>query len=213
MAGAYKGVQARILQINHMAMLIHCFAHSLNRALVNSVSHADIPEARNFFSIFEHLVVFVGGSSQRQAIFLQAQSHSSKPNTEQIVESEDEDENDPIEPQPSSSSSYSKPTRPRRSMSDTRWTSRCDATNRYSEPKVFQAAFQTLNHVVKNASDSESKSTALGLIANITSPKFVILPAAFKQVLATVNIVSLFLQAKQIDIAAALEKIQTLKKN
>lgn len=32
LAGAYKGVQARILQINHMAMLIHCFAHSLNRA-------------------------------------------------------------------------------------------------------------------------------------------------------------------------------------
>ena len=34
LAGIFEGVQARILAKNKVAMFIHCFAHSLNRALV-----------------------------------------------------------------------------------------------------------------------------------------------------------------------------------
>src|SRR6218665_1944100 len=35
MRGASKGVQVRIKQLNAMALFTHCFAHNLNRALVN----------------------------------------------------------------------------------------------------------------------------------------------------------------------------------
>ena len=37
MRGAAKGVQARVKQVNPLALFTHCFAHNLNRVLVNAV--------------------------------------------------------------------------------------------------------------------------------------------------------------------------------
>ena len=49
MAGTYKGVQARILQKNPLALFTHCHSHNLNRVVVNSCNHKTLPEARIFF--------------------------------------------------------------------------------------------------------------------------------------------------------------------
>ena len=52
MRGAQKGVQARIKEINPVAMFMHCFAHNLNRALVNASCDMDNPDARNFLVLW-----------------------------------------------------------------------------------------------------------------------------------------------------------------
>jgi len=49
LAGVYKGVQARILEKNPLDLFTYCYAHSLNRVVVNACNHKDLPEARNFF--------------------------------------------------------------------------------------------------------------------------------------------------------------------
>jgi len=82
---------------------------------------------------------------------------------------------------------------------------------RYTEPEVFEATVRTLKHVIDNASDSESKSTAIGLLAHITSPKFALMLAAFRNVLLAVNRVSISLQSKTIDTATAMKIIGNLK--
>lgn len=49
MRGGAKGVQARIRQINSRALYTHCYAHCLNRALVNSLCSRENAAARIFF--------------------------------------------------------------------------------------------------------------------------------------------------------------------
>ena len=49
MAAAFKGVQARILAKNPNALFTYCYAHSLNRAVINSCDKKDVAGARNFF--------------------------------------------------------------------------------------------------------------------------------------------------------------------
>ena len=96
-------------------------------------------------------------------------------------------------------------------MSDTRWSSRSSAMNRYTDPKVFEAAYKTLKHVADNAPDPESKSTALGLVKQLQTPKFIVMLTAFRDVLKAINKVSLYLQNKQIDLFSALEQVHSLQ--
>ena len=51
MRDAAKGVQARVKQVNPMALFTHCFAHNLNRVLVNAVCYTTMSDVRNFFGI------------------------------------------------------------------------------------------------------------------------------------------------------------------
>jgi len=51
MSGVHKGVQARIRELNPRALFTQCFAHCLNRALVNAVSSREHTAARNFFGV------------------------------------------------------------------------------------------------------------------------------------------------------------------
>jgi len=51
MRGAAKGVQARVKQVNPMTVFAHCFAHNLNRVLVNAVCDTTMSDVRNFFGI------------------------------------------------------------------------------------------------------------------------------------------------------------------
>ena len=51
MSGTTKGVQARIRELNPRALFTQCFAHCLNRALVNAVSSREHSAARNFLAL------------------------------------------------------------------------------------------------------------------------------------------------------------------
>ena len=70
MRGSCKGVQARIKEINPKAMYTHCFAHCLNRALVNAISSKEHACARNFFGVVELTYTFTEGSAMRHQYFI-----------------------------------------------------------------------------------------------------------------------------------------------
>ena len=77
MSGQCSGVQKRIREIAPHAIYIHCYAHTLNLVLVDSVKM--VPYATEFFALLEHLYVFIS-TTKAHAIFMQKQSamHSDK---------------------------------------------------------------------------------------------------------------------------------------
>lgn len=63
MSGTYKGVQARIKQINPLAEWVPCAAHTLNLVGVNSVNCCE--ETEQFFSFVQTLFNFSSKSTSR----------------------------------------------------------------------------------------------------------------------------------------------------
>uniref|UniRef100_A0A8P4KM64 Zinc finger MYM-type protein 1 n=1 Tax=Dicentrarchus labrax TaxID=13489 RepID=A0A8P4KM64_DICLA len=63
MSGAYKGVQARIKQINSLAQWVPCAAHTLNLVGVNSVNCCE--ETEQFFSFVQALFNFSSKTTSR----------------------------------------------------------------------------------------------------------------------------------------------------
>ncbi|XP_044127177.1 zinc finger MYM-type protein 1-like [Bufo gargarizans] len=77
MSGHYRGLQARILERNPLAVYIPCAAHSLN--LVGKHAAESCPEACSFFGLLQYLYIFFTASTHRWEIL---QKHlSSVPNT------------------------------------------------------------------------------------------------------------------------------------
>jgi hypothetical protein len=60
MSGTCSGVQTRIKKEAKHAFYVHCNAHCLNLVLVDCVKK--VPEAGEFFSLLQHLYVFMSGS-------------------------------------------------------------------------------------------------------------------------------------------------------
>lgn len=77
MSGRCSGVQQRIKEIAPQAVYVHCYAHCLNLALVDTTR--SITEASDFFALMEVLYVFMS-TSKAHEIYLQKQSelHPSK---------------------------------------------------------------------------------------------------------------------------------------
>ena len=70
MSGRCTGVQRRVIEFAPNAVYIHCYAHVLNLALVDSVK--SIGEASEFFHLLEALYVFVS-SSKVHVLFTEKQ--------------------------------------------------------------------------------------------------------------------------------------------
>lgn len=68
MAGKYKGVQARIIEVNKLAYFIPCSSHSLNLVGVHAASVS--PEMMTFFGIVQSLFVFFSSSPDRWDILM-----------------------------------------------------------------------------------------------------------------------------------------------
>lgn len=66
MSGAYKGVQARILENNPLAIFSPCACHSLNLCGVNAAESCT--EANTFFAVIQKLYNIFSGSPQRWEI-------------------------------------------------------------------------------------------------------------------------------------------------
>ncbi|XP_013776641.1 zinc finger MYM-type protein 1-like [Limulus polyphemus] len=69
MSGCYKGLQAHILSINHLAHYIPCTAHSLN--LVGVCAVESCIGAVSFFGLIQKLYNFFSGSTQRWSVIPQ----------------------------------------------------------------------------------------------------------------------------------------------
>jgi len=76
MSGHNSGVQQRIREIAPQAVYIHCYAHCLNLALVDTTKQ--VQEASEFFVIMQNLYVFLS-SAKAHTIFLHKQ-HKEYPN-------------------------------------------------------------------------------------------------------------------------------------
>ena len=70
MSGQCSGVQQRIRNVAPNALYIHCYAHTLNLVLVDSVKM--VPYATEFFSLLEVLYVFVS-TTKAHAVFMRKQ--------------------------------------------------------------------------------------------------------------------------------------------
>ena len=73
MSGNRKGIQARIRELNPLALFTHCYSHSLNRVLVNSVCNRSNIEASKFFGIVELVYTFIEDNAQRHGYFIERQ--------------------------------------------------------------------------------------------------------------------------------------------
>ena len=74
MRGCSKGVQARMTELNRLAMYTHCFSPSLSHALVNAISSKEHASARNFFGVVELTYTFPEGSAMRHHHFITCQN-------------------------------------------------------------------------------------------------------------------------------------------
>lgn len=63
MAGMYKGVQSRIVEVNGLAHFVPCAAHSLNLVGANAASL--LPEAQTYFGTLNCLYNFFASSTNR----------------------------------------------------------------------------------------------------------------------------------------------------
>ena len=70
MSGCHTGVKAKINEVNPTAVYIHCYAHQLNLALVDTCKQ--LAHAFDFFSLLESVYVFIS-SSVPHAIFINKQ--------------------------------------------------------------------------------------------------------------------------------------------
>ncbi len=66
-----SGVQKRIKEVTPEATYVHCYAHCLNLALVDSSKH--VSDAADFFALMEILYVFIS-SSKAHAVYIHQQS-------------------------------------------------------------------------------------------------------------------------------------------
>lgn len=76
MSGQYTGLQARIREINPLAMYVPCVAHSLNLVGVHAVQCC--PEATKFFCNLQHLYTFFSASTHRWDVLMSHLSSKSK---------------------------------------------------------------------------------------------------------------------------------------
>jgi hypothetical protein len=160
MTGINKGVQARIMEQNPAALFTHCYCHSLNRALINSVSNKDNSQARDFFGTVELLYAFVEGSALRHAYFIECQQRIN------------------------GTALHLK------GLSETRWNCRAVSLKRLMEPGVLSAVVETLEYVASTTSDGKARGTAVGLIATITKYEFIVSLCSLAPVLTVLNEVS-----------------------
>jgi len=184
MRGSVKGVQARVKQVNPTALFTHCFAHNLNRALVNAVCDASMPDVRNFFGTVELLFTFVEGSAARHAYFIGVQRESNPDD----------------------------PALHLQGLSDTRWNCRASSLRRLATERVLRAALATIEHVSSTTTDGTVRGTAAGLLLSVSNYKFLLSLQLLTPVMEAVNNVSQTLQSSTMDIVKAQQQVRALSK-
>ena len=186
MRGSSKGVQARIKELNPRAMYTHCFAHSLNRALVNAVSSKEHASARNFFGIVELTYTFTEGSAMRHQHFISCQ--------EGYIAA-DGGKNAPLH---------------LKGLSETRWNCRAESLNRLAKPQVYRAVIDTIEHIADTTSDGTVRGVSSGLKTSLMDYSFIAQLFTMQPVLSIINETSILLQSTQLDLLQAYTYVNAL---
>ena len=189
MRGKNKGVQARVKARNPKALYTYCYAHNLNRSLVNAVSaverKGEPTEARDCFAIVDLVYTFVEGSPARHALFMETQ--------EKLCEGKQ----------------GSRPLK-LKGLSDTRWNCRAASLRRLKDPVVLQSVVSVVEEIKETATDGVIRATAMGLLNSLRDPKFLITLVALSPVMDLVDHVCCSMQSPQLDLLSAQEQISSL---
>jgi Domain of unknown function (DUF4371)/hAT family C-terminal dimerisation region len=186
MRGSAKGVQARIKELNPRAMYTHCFAHCLNRALVNAVCSREHAGARNFFGIVELVFTFTEGSAMRHQYYIDVQ--------ERLL----------------SLSGNKGPALHLKGLSETRWNCRAESLKRLAKLEVYEAVVETVEHVSNTTSDGTVRGVAAGLKNSLMDYTFILQLFAMQPVFELINETSVLLQSTQLDLLQANSHIEAL---
>jgi len=183
MSGVHKGVQARVKELNQRALFTQCFAHCLNRALVNAISSREHSAARNFFGVVELVYNFIEGSAARHHYFISAQQRMLGNNDRPFH---------------------------LKGLCDTRWNCRSESLTRLANAVVYEAVLETIDNVADTTSDGSVRGVATGLRTSLTDFHFIVQLFTIKPVMALVNEVSVVLQSPQLDILRANQHVNSL---
>jgi hypothetical protein len=167
--------------LNPAAMFTHCFCHSVNRAVINTVCNKNNRYARNFFGTIELLYAFVEGSALRHAYFVERQFENAGTRLHL------------------------------KGLSETRWNCRASSLQRLQQKGVLRAILDTIEHVGDTTSDGTARGKAIGLLTTIQNFEFVVCLCSLAPVLALINTVSEYLQQESIDLLQAHNLIASLK--
>lgn len=95
-------------------------------------------------------------------------------------------------------------------LSDTRWVRRHVAVQLFK--CRFKCLLDTLSTVVEKSGDSSKAAEAYGLQHQLENISFLLLFAVFEDILGLTKPLSDFLQTKQLDLASAMDFIDTTSK-
>lgn len=128
MAGKYRGVQARILQLNPEAHYIHCKAHALNLALIHSSKDVSV---RNMMSTVQEIAFSFDYSAKRLLSFFEelSQNETAKEKLEKRTKL--------------------------RTLCETRWSSRADSL--YTFLNAFPVVVSSLEALKEDNDDKAAK--------------------------------------------------------
>ena len=181
MSGQYQGLQARVKHESPKALYVHCYAHCLNLVLVDAMKSNKM--ARNFFGTLESLYCFIRLSTCRHSLF-QTMQHEFE-----AVAENDTDGRLNI-----------------KQLCDTRWACRFEAIR--AVEANLQVIFKLLHAIDDETSQAKAAADTRGLLHQLQSFEFLLAMVVLKQLLEHTNVVSQYLQSKQIDLRAAVSSIQ-----
>lgn len=183
MSGQYNGLQAKILEKNPQALFIWCSAHRLN--LIVSQAVGSCSNAVDLFGNLEKIFTFITGSKARSALFREKQ----------------------LELYPKQQIRFVK------RVNTTRWMSHAHALNTVLD--IYYAVYQTIEEVRNRDGRSDFKLGAdcNGLLSYLTSYRFLMTALSFKKIFEILEPLTRTLQARDIDILAAMHLVNSAKES
>ena len=181
MSGRVGGVQAKIKDLCPQATYCHCYAHRLNLILVDCCKV--IPVVHEYFSLLQSLYVFVS-SAAVHCVFERVQEDMKKraPKYTPVL---------------------------LKRLSDTRWACRVESVQAIR--KGYAAITETLRQIVEGDANRERAVEARGFWHQIQSLQFLVCTIVFDKVLLLTKGLSDVLQAKELDLAAAVDLVNTTR--
>nr|XP_027103380.1 zinc finger MYM-type protein 1-like [Coffea arabica] len=192
MRGEFNGLKALILQENPYAMYIHCFAHQLQLVIV-AVAKGNIIVSE--FFVYVSMIVNLTGVSCKRRDQLRQIEHDkivTLLDSGDIISGKGKNQE----------TSLARP-------GDTRWGSHYLTLLRLSS--MWASVIGILGNIQDDASTSDNRGMARGLIDRMNDYEFVFALHLMKYLLGITNDLSLVLQQRDQNIVQAMSLIDTMK--
>jgi len=189
MSGSISGVQARCKEENNNVFYIHCYAHCLNLALIDSICEKSNTKSglKNSSLIFDFL-----GTVQFVYIFLE-----SSPIRHAVLENIAKESGQWF--------------LTLKSLSTTRWACRAEAVS--SIKKNYNIILSALHNICDDCTIPEIRAKGNGLFKQLQTFEFIFSLCMMEPILQMILIASKSLQSSNLDLLTAVQLINSLKKS